>query len=213
MDPNYWNSNYWMRIKEAIQNNHEDRAFINSTRGRMPELLHQNKPTLDQALLVEAQTGEERAALHQWAENNGFKSIAICVDFFPDVYGWKCKECNVVFYNKEISSTTDWSMDGSRCFGSIIRCDYCDSIYSTDDPYDPDSDDIEPIPKLMNGVAIGRDVTFLKQMLVKHRRKRTKKHPRDKQFSDMSDDEESYYNKRVLNQMPLRDVKLIDEPK
>ena len=189
---------YLKHIVDDIRQSTNERRVEDLSRGKMPLILQQNIPTGGAVLLVHTKTGEERVLIHQWAERNGLVSMVCCVRHFSDVSGWKCKECNVVYYDNEVSSNADWGMISGTCFGTIVRCYQCDAVYNTGD--DPDSDDeIKPISKLPNGVAIGATKDLLKRVLKKNRRKRKKK------FSNVH----TIGVEEDLLKMPLREIKLI----
>ena len=202
---------YYNRLREEMQRDRDDINEINSSRGKMPDKLKNHKPNDDEILLINAETGKERRIIHEWAERNGLKSIAINVDCFHENRGWKCKECNNVYYDSEVYSSQDWNMEGDVCYGSIIRCPNCygESVYSTEDPYDPECDTIKPISVMLNGVAVGNSVELLKKTLRKKRRKKKKK---DKKKDEKKDEKKEWdVNKYEyeLAKLPLRDMKII----
>lgn len=195
---------YFDRLQEEMENDKARIYSINASRGKMWDILENNIPKKGEILIVQANNGIERRLIHRWAEHKGLKSIASRIDAFPEVYGWKCKECDCVYYNNEVHSTSDWGTRG-QCFGSIIKCPVCyeDSTYSTDDAYDPVWDTIKPIRNMINSVAIGESVDYLKKVLNKGRRKKKKKYEVD--HSSITEEK----LKEAFQKLPQRKVHFI----
>lgn len=162
---------YFDQIRKECNEKREEYRAERATFGCMKNILEENMPKDGEVLLVHAKTGTERKAFHLWAKSKNLDHCAIKTDHFEPAYLYRCKVCQRTYYDEEMCFSADWSMiDPGICFGSIIKCRFCDSSVDTEYMGDPE-EDIKALGSGFNAVIIGKVLPeFPKGKVRKHKK-------------------------------------------
>lgn len=181
---------YFRQLQQEVRDNCRTR----SPKGNMRVTLESHRPRSGQLLLVNAETGMERKAIHVWAGDNGYRSESAKTNYFEPVTIFHCYECKKNFYGSEMSRREDflfvvlgWS------FGVTIQCPDCGVFYYPDD--DDDDLDVKRKGSCFNTVIIGRE---LPQMSKKISRKHSKRVPKPND-----------QDRRLVDELEEREIKVL----
>ena len=131
--------------------------------------LEKNKPSKEHIMVVNTINHNQRKLIHEWAQQNGFVSLAAKVGCFERVVGYFCRECKWTYYEDEIRCYCD---EGSNSEWHL-RCRGCDNTYYKDDAeWDCLSFKLNSI---LNAVVVGNSTELLKKKAKSNRRKRREK--------------------------------------